>query len=300
MREKIIKFYTNNEELEFDVNLIHKLVLLINEKLIDIKKSSNPIVFIEMILLEFMNNSKMNFQSIKSQEVSSNQSNSFKIDGVSANNVSYESVDIKGNNSDFITEKSTQKIDEKSNILESKEKFSSTFDESVSDSNKNVDDDTKLIQNIDEIMKVRVHNTLAMANKQLLMKEISNLDLFNDYTFDSEIGYLACSILDSKIRAVSDQNIIISYEYDSIVKQNLTVIDKLIQVYNQITNSNKKLAIISDSVWENVKKEYISNIKAGINYELQDEPEEIFIEEKNNDIISNNAIELFGDIVEIK
>ena len=74
----------------------------------------------------------------------------------------------------------------------------------------------------------------------------------------------------------------------------------LIDFYNKVTNANKKIAIISDSEWDQVKNEYIKNIKAGNNYQLIDEPEEMFIENKKNDIISNNAIELFGDIVEIK
>ena len=102
----------------------------------------------------------------------------------------------------------------------------------------------KVISNIEDIMNVRVNNTLAKANKQLLINETSNLDLFNDYTFDTEIGYIACSILDAKIRAVSEDNIIMSYEYDSVVKQNLLILDKIIETYNSITNSNKKIAII--------------------------------------------------------
>lgn len=298
MRDKIIQFYINNENTEFDVHIIHEFVVLINNKLPDIKKSSNPIVFIEMLLLEFMNNMKMDSKQIKLDNMDTNQSKSLKMDNLKTPNVKENIVDTNSN-----IEEKEENIEDKPNVLASNSIVNENS--SVNNNLDDVDDiinnnEEKIIKNIDEIMKVRIHNTFAKANKQLLMNEISFIDRFNDYTFDSENGYLACSILDSKVRVVSEDNLIISFEYDSIVKQNLSIINKLNEFYNKVTNSNKKIAILSDSEWEKEKLSYINSVKNGTNYELIPEPEEIFIETKNNDIISNNAIELFGDIVEIK
>ena len=156
------------------------------------------------------------------------------------------------------------------------------------------------IKNLDEIIEIRVNNTLAKANKQILMNEISALDIFNDYTFDQEIGYVACAILDGKLRAASEENLIMSYEFDSIVDQNLDNLEDINNIYNKITNSNKKLAIISDAKWDEVKKKYIEDLKNKVELKIIPEPEEVFIEEENNDIINTNAIDLFGDIVEVK
>ena len=299
MREKIIKFYLENTSCEFDIKNIHKLVSLINEKLVDIKKSSNPTIFIEMLLLEFMNGSNVDSQQINNTSVNKDASKGLKIEG---NNTSVDTLKPL-ENKEKIQFESPKKLDGKSDDYYANNKeiveneISTTSINTSSDSEGGLEPE---ILNIDEIMKIRTHNTLAKANKQLLINEISTMDLFNDFTFDSEIGYLACSILDSKIRAVSDENVIISFEYDSIVKQNLLEIHKLNDVYNQVTNSNKKLAVISDSYWEQVKNEYISSLKSGSSFEVQDEPEEIFKEEKNDDIISNNAVKIFGaDIVEI-
>lgn len=299
MREKIINFYLENTSCEFDIKNIHKLVSLINEKLIDIKKSSNPTIFIEMLLLEFMNGSNVDSQQINNTPVNKDASKELKIEG---NNTSVDTLKPL-ENKEKVQFKSPKKLDGKSDDYYANNKeiveneISTTSINTSSDSEGGLEPE---ILNIDEIMKIRTHNTLAKANKQLLINEISTMDLFNDFTFDSEIGYLACSILDSKIRAVSDENVIISFEYDSIVKQNLLEIHKLNDVYNQVTNSNKKLAVISDSYWEQVKNEYISSLKSGSSFEVQDEPEEIFKEEKNDDIISNNAVKIFGaDIVEI-
>jgi len=156
------------------------------------------------------------------------------------------------------------------------------------------------ILNIDEIMDVRVNNTLALANKDLLKHETANFELLKDFTFDQEIGYIVCSILDSKIRAVSEDNMILSYEYDSNVKQNLLIIDKIIDVYSKITKSNKNIAIISDEKWEQVKNDYISNLKNNIKYHVKEEPDVIFEDLKKDDIITNSAVDLFGDIVEVE
>ena len=150
-------------------------------------------------------------------------------------------------------------------------------------------------------MNIRVNNTLAKANKQLLKEETEKFELLKDYTFDQEIGYIVCSILDSKLRAVSPDNLIISFEYDSNVEQELQNIEKIIEVYNKITNSNKNIAIISDSEWEKVKKEYIDNLKNSVKYEVKEEPEVILEELDKSDIISSSAMELFGaDIVEVE
>ena len=58
--------------------------------------------------------------------------------------------------------------------------------------------------------------------------------------------------------------------------------------------------MITDSKWEKVKDEYIKNIKNGIKYEIKKEPETIFEEIENDDIISSSAMQLFGDIVEVE
>ncbi len=156
------------------------------------------------------------------------------------------------------------------------------------------------VLNIEEIIKVRVNNTLALADKKLLKEEQSNFEKLKDFTFDQEIGYIVCALLDSKLRAVSENNMIISFEYDSNVLQNIQIIDKITDVYNKITNSNKEIAIISDKEWDKVKSDYIKNLKDGVKYEVKDEPQPIYEEIENGDIISNSAMQLFGDIVVVE
>ena len=142
---------------------------------------------------------------------------------------------------------------------------------------------------------------MATADKSLLKNEIEKFSLLKDYSFDQNIGSLVNSLLDSKIRACGKNNMIISYSSDGFVSQNLENIISLNDVYNKITNSNIKIAIVTDKEWENIKIDYISRIKSNNPYHEVEEPDFLFEDSLKNDIISSSAIDLFGnDIVEFE
>ena len=298
LRNSVVNYYVENLKCNYSIDNMLKLINTINENMFDIKKSGNPKIFIEMLLIKYIKD--ISGDKIISQEI--------KVD---------ENLDTLGNNEKHVSlsENNDKSIETPSIVEEDEEEFD--FDKEYSDEEdeyndvftdrntveenvlENSNDEQRKIINIDEIMKVRVNNTLACANKNILNQEIDNMKLLNDFTFDQEIGYIVCNLLDSNVRAASEDNIIISFEYDSIVKQNLMELEKIIYVYNKITNSNKKFAIITDEEWENEKNNYIKSIKDGKSYQVMEEPKEIYEEIKKNDIISNSAVELFGDIVEI-
>ena len=305
-RKMIVDYYISNKKLNYSIDLLQEFTNLINEKMFDIKKSSNTRIFMEMLILKYINdniliNNKMEvINKVKTQVVE-------KI-------IKEPKIEEKA------------EIKEKSNVENIEEddeefNFSKEYDEEDNDSEEVqstieikendyidtrnidtvvIDNEIPRILNIDDIMKVRVNNTLALATKPLLKEESEKFELLKDFTFDQEIGYIVCSLLDSKLRAVSNDNIIISYEYDSNVKQELQNIDKITDVYNKITNSNKNIAIISDEEWEIVKNKYIENLKNGVKYEVKKEPEVVLEELEKSDIISSSAMELFGDIVEVE
>ena len=158
----------------------------------------------------------------------------------------------------------------------------------------------KKIVNIDQIMKVRINNVLALADKKEKEKEEQNFEKLKNYTFDQEIGYLVCNLLDSKIRVASQDFVLLSFEYSSAVEQNLLILDKLNAAYNKILKNKKKIIIVTSEEWEKIKNEYIINLKNNYNYEVLQEPAAIYEESDKNDIIVNDAVELFGDIVEFE
>ena len=296
LRDLLIDYYVNQNSINYSVLLVEKLITSINEKMFDIKKSGNPKIYIEILLLNFMsdisdsNSTKSvdnKVSSIKNMLVEKNSN-----DNAGHNNVvnddkyeNVESVEFKMKNEDILTNSNDDAISQDD---------LSTVDKKVVD-NFNTGD----ILNIDDIIKVRINNAFALANKQVLNHEIDNLKLLNDYTFDQKIGYLVCELLNSKFRVASDDIIVLSYEYESIVQQNLLHLEQMEEVYSDITHSSKKFAIISDLEWDKLKKEYIQHLKEGNHYEVLEEPEKVFKNEETDDIISSDASMLFGDIVEI-
>ena len=315
LRNSVVNYYVENSKCNYSIEHILLLVNTINKKMFDIKKSGNPKIYIEMLLIKYIKdlNCEKNISreiidksSLSTKNMGNIVENTVKSDFVmkneEVNNCEVEENSLDGDDEeeefDFEKEYSDEE-DSYDNVVMNNYK-----DIFVEESDNNVDSDvdeisSKVIKNIEEIIKARVNNTLALADKQVLKKEIENFKLLNDFTYDQEIGYIVCNLLDAKIRAASEKNIIISYYYDSVVRQNLNELEKITYVYNKITNSNKKLAIITDEEWENEKKNYINNIKDGIKYHVVEEPYEIYEDIKKDDIITNSAVELFGDIVEI-
>ena len=265
IRNLLVSFYVEKSSINYSDDKLLKLANYINECLFDIKRSGNVRIYVEICLLKFINDN-INIISVTSNE---NRCN---------NELIKSNVNDNNNNSVLIEKKNSKRSNSKSNYVSVDQK----------------------ILNIDEIMKIRINNTLAAANKTLLKEELKLFELLKDYTFDPKIGYIACALLDSKVRVVSPDSMIISFAYDSNVKQNLDIITKLSDTYNKITSSNKLIAIISDEEWNRTKDKYIVDLKNNIKYEILKEPEVILEEIDKDDIISNDAIELFGDIVEVE
>ena len=315
LRNLLVDYYISNTNLEFSINLVQTMVNTINENMFDIKKSSNPKIFIEMLLIKFVNTHilKKNI----SQEIIyvSDASETVDIKGnINAKNNFSNNEERKNNLNAKVESTTSPVVSDDNNSDDDEFDFDSyngsdgDVDDEFSEYNNVIElssdssdiDDARKVLNIDDIISARVNNTMAMADKKILNVEQENMKLFSDFTFDQEIGYIVCSILDSKIRAASDHSIILSYEYDSVVKQNLDILDKITYVYNKITGGSKVIAIISDDRWEEEKNKYIKCIKDGNHYEVIEEPSEVYEETKNNDIISSSAVELFGDIVEFE
>ena len=285
LQDTLFSYYVNNVELKYPVDKIISLANVINDKLFDIKKSSNPRIYIEMLLIDFCEKNK-NFNSVEiiSRELIPNKEltyNSIK------DNQTIVRTENHAKNDTVVIDTNVKKDNDSSDKITINKEFSPSIDK-------------KVILNLNDIMKARVNNIMATADKSILKDVIDKMPIFNDYTFDSEIGFAACALLDTKVRAASNIGIILSYEYDSIVKQNLLNLEKISEVYNKLNKTDYKLAIISDLEWDKAKSDYIKTIKSGGSYSLIEEPApELFEDTKKDDIISNSAVELFGDIVEI-
>ena len=287
-RNLLVDYYLNKNNINYSINLIEKFASTINENMFDIKKSSNTIISIELFILKFINDNVLVNNNISIADSSINTTNSIDEEEIVEN--SSVDNDKKDESDVSIVVRSDENSDE------------DVFNDDIVDNDSSINTLSSFsnIINIDEIIKARVNNTLAFADKNLLKEEAKLFDLLKDFTFDQQIGYIVCALLDSNLRVVSADSMILSYDSTAIVKQNLSILDKMMEVYSKITGSSKKIAIISDDEWNSLKNEYISNLKNGIKYNFIPEPEVIFEESDKDDIIASSAIDLFGDIVEIE
>jgi len=280
LRNSIVDYYISKKVSPFSLEKSQIFINLLNEKMFDIKRSNNVKVYVEIFILKFINDYILssNLPQNKAIQFIDSQKEIKKVVEEPKNEIKQEK------NFENIREIETKSFD-----------ISNNLSKPVTVNKENI----RIIKNITEIMKIRVNNTFVSANKNLLKDEMIKFDSLRDYSFDQNYGYIVCNILDGKLRLVGEDSLVISYEYDSNVKNNLNIIEKINKIYNNLTKSNKKIAIISDEYWEKVKNEYMVNLKNNKKYEFIDEPEVIFEEIKNDDIISNSAIDLFGDIVEV-
>ena len=290
-RNLMVDHYLNNTKLAYDINKLQSFINKLNESMFDIKKSDNTRIFIEMLILNYMS----------SNTITNKVEENVVVEKEIVKEKTLEKQEIIEPKKEEVKQEVVEEEDEEFDFSKEYEDTEEEVEDvPIKTSNSLVISMPQKILNIDEIMNVRVNNTLAKADKKLLKEEQSNFEKLKDFTFDQEIGYIVCALLDSKLRAVSDSNMIISFEYDSNVLQNIQILDKITDVYNKITNSNKEIAIISDKEWDKVKNDYIKNLKDGVKYEVKEEPEPVYEEIENDGIISNSAVQLFGDIVVVE
>ena len=195
---------------------------------------------------------------------------------------------------------SVDKVNDEPNSIDD----SINVDESVNEE-KNVSIGINAVESdldyLHKLMSVRVHNVLALASKVEKNADLAKINGLNDYVFDQKIGYIVSEILNGTLRASSENGMIISYEYQSVVDQNLNNLESIMEVYSKITTTDKKIVFITDEEWENEKKKYIEFTKSGNKYKIEEEPvvEAKTIVDTPEVQESKSNFADFGDIVEI-
>ena len=283
-RDSVIEYYVNKKELSFDVNLYLEFNLFFNKYILDVKNSENPFMYIEMLFIKFINeniiknNDNSDTKEIKQDEMIIEETNTKIIDPFSTNKLINKEKEVE-----------TEIVDTKKEIKE---------DKKIKNKKSLVE---KRVTNIDEIMKVRLVNCLVNGNKKLKSDEIILLDELRSNSFSSD-GPIINNILDGNIVCVSPECVVLSYDLESIMYQNLSDLDHVSSIYNQYTNSNKQLCLISSTVWNDVSSKYIECVKnknVSEMFKYEKEPDPIYEEVENDDIMMSSANTLFGnEIVE--
>lgn len=288
LKDKIVDYYLSGTNI--DVYRTEKLLVKLNESMFELKKASKPYIYVEILLLDYIN-SIGNSNKIISREIIS-KDESLRNSSTSVNKNSITEVNGEPD--------SVDKVNDESNNIDN----SISVDESVNEE-KNVSFDNNDAESdldyLHKLMSVRVHNVLALASKTEKNADLERINGLNDYVFDQKIGYIVSEILNGTLRASSENGMIISYEYQSVVDQNLNNLESIMEVYGKITTTGKKIVFITDEEWENEKKRYIEFTKSGNKYKIEEEPvvEAKTIVDTPEVQESKSNFADFGDIVEI-
>ena len=288
LKDKIVDYYLSGTNI--DVYRTEKLLVKLNENMFELKKASKPYIYVEILLLDYIN-SIGNSNKIISREIIS-KDESLENSSTSVNENSIAEVNGEPDSVDKVSDEPNS-IDDSINV-----------DESVNEE-KNVSIDSNDVESdldyLHKLMSVRVHNVLALASKVEKNADLVKINGLNDYVFDQKIGYIVSEILNGTLRASSENGMIISYEYQSVVDQNLNNLESIMKVYSKITTTDKKIVFITDEEWENEKKRYIEFTKSGNKYKIEEEPvvEAKTIVDTQEVQESKSNFADFGDIVEI-
>lgn len=288
LKDKIVDYYLSGTNI--DVYRTEKLLVKLNESMFELKKASKPYIYVEILLLDYIN-SIGNSNKIISREIIS-KDESLGNSSTSVNENSIAEVNGEPDSVDKVSDEPNS-IDDSINV-----------DESINEE-KNVSIDSNDVESdldyLHKLMSVRVHNVLALASKVEKNADLAKINGLNDYVFDQKIGYIVSEILNGTLRASSENGMIISYEYQSVVDQNLNNLESIMEVYSKITTTDKKIVFITDEEWENEKKRYIEFTKSGNKYKIEEEPvvEAKTIVDTQEVQESKSNFADFGDIVEI-
>ena len=150
-------------------------------------------------------------------------------------------------------------------------------------------------------INIRINNSFSNANKSNLSDIKSKWNNLKKYTFDNDIGSYVCDLLDCIPVVVSDTNILLSTEYDSVANKINKSIKKYEQIINEKIGVEKKIIVISNQMWQLEKNKYLDKIKNGYKYEhineieIGTDNECCFI---SDDSLEKKAHKLFGEILD--
>ena len=278
-RNLIIDYYSY-QKLDFDIEFLLNFVDVLNSLSNDLKVTSNVRIVFETRILSFMRQN-----NVKNDYISSSQ-----VDN--ACNLSVDNI--------------SNCVEEFKEPLKSVEK--NNFDEAISQTKSN----QKIIEKNNEENLIRrnsiiINNCFCNASKKNLNFVKENWEKLNEYALDNKFGAIACYLSDSIVRAASDKEIIITFDYESLVNRGLQFGNMVGELLNKIMNVPYYVAYLTVDQWNNEKKKYIENLNQGNKYiyqeliDFNDSSDKIENEIKASsnievtDSITDEAIKLFGE-----
>lgn len=257
-------FKKSNEYLEeykdsankVKVDELLNLIKEFNQVILDIKNTNNPKLILELISIKLSNVIEVQVDDSKKNEIKEELKN--------------KSKEIE--NEIKIIEPIAEKTEIGDNI------------------------DKNLKEALKKVKEIRINNTLANFDKKKLLAFRKELDSIRSLLLDSDYSKMVSIILDGKINAYSDTNLIFVYESEKIsdyFNENILNIEK---IFKKVYGHEYKAISTCEKEWDKIKKEYNSKEKEYKYIEEDKEIEKILKKTKNEK--QDDLKNLFGDLVQ--
>ena len=274
-KDIIIKNAIDNIPLGFDVNNLYEVLEILNKTINSMKKSSYPKIILEVNLLKIIKLFDLEKNIVNNDILTESK---IAVDLDNKNNAENSTSEKKEEANQYLIVEKEEPEEDKEEIIDN---------EKIKEKNR----------------QIRINNTFASANKDILSDLKIRWINFSDYLHNKEFANVVSYLLDGTLRVASDKYIIVSVRYDSILENAQKNIDKIETLFNIVCGKNCKIAFIIDDEWKQLRDNYVKNKNNGIQYEIKSELELIKESKINKDDLSeavNEAISLFGDdLVEI-
>lgn len=168
---------------------------------------------------------------------------------------------------------------------------------------KQISDSVK--ENIKELKKIRINNTLSKFNKQEFILFKKNIENIKEYLMDPEYSSIVSLILDGELKAKGDNNLLFVYKLKSLEECfNLSLIE-IEKVLKKVFKEDLKPIAISSEEWNPIKIEFNKHIKENTNvYEYKEEKislDQIYdLKEDEKQSVSNKIEDIFEDMIVYK
>ena len=275
LKDNIIEI-SNMLEITSVENIISKLENLSK----NIKESNYPRVLFELCLLEDYNESNKQIQKIKYENEINNELKEKKLSQKSINSIEEES---KINN-----KKTNIGIDvSKTNVVVNEFTNETRFEFTPQTSDK----------------KVLINNTIALAstkNKKIVQDSFIELD---KYLIEKKYKNAATILKDATITAASEDHLLLTYKYSSMVEENDNELEIIVELISKILSKTYKVVAITEDEWKEQRPYYLNLKKSQGKIDLIEEVvEEKIIKNQNNELDTiDNILNMFGsDLIEME
>jgi hypothetical protein len=166
------------------------------------------------------------------------------------------------------------------------------------------EDDTekqKTKADVEKLTKIRINNTLALANKKTKERVLKKWEMLAKYTLDPKYGGVAVLLMDAVVQVASEEYMIITYSYENSTRRANFSLVKAEELLKKIIGKPYKFIAITYETWAKIKDEYVTRIRRGEKYEIIEEEKGMAenINDKNDENNKSESLKASKNLFDI-